>query len=308
MNKALEPNRQLKNSRQIVKSFSTYRFLALSVGIVLLAFFLRVHALNAESLWIDEAYSISLAQHPVSELIVGTANDQHPPLYYLILKAWLGISTSVFNARLLSVLLGTLNIAQVIHLGHLFKQPSLGLLTGLFLTVSPMHVWYSQEVRMYMLLVVLTTALTATLLTKQFTLKRWIIYGLLATLSLYTHNFAVFVLVAHGLFMCVGAGVQKSLRDLFSWTLTLSGVALAYIFWLPTLLKQTQEHTMPWIGSPTIDQIRDTFLELLLHSTQFGLSSRGQWILFAFVGLVFLHGFYKISTGHPSQRRTLVLF
>jgi uncharacterized membrane protein len=41
-----------------------------------------------QSIWFDEGYSILLAKQPVGELLALTAVDAHPPLYYLLLKAW----------------------------------------------------------------------------------------------------------------------------------------------------------------------------------------------------------------------------
>ncbi|MCH9276618.1 glycosyltransferase family 39 protein [Bifidobacterium amazonense] len=41
-----------------------------------------------QSLWFDEQYSLMLASQPVPRLIALTAVDAHPPLYYLLLKAW----------------------------------------------------------------------------------------------------------------------------------------------------------------------------------------------------------------------------
>lgn len=263
-------------------------------SILLLALSLRIYRLDSESLWIDEAYSIRLALQPIPNLILGTANDQHPPLYYLILKAWSIYSVSVFHVRLLSVLLGTLNVAQAIHLGRLFKFPNLGLVTALFLAISPMHVWYSQEVRMYMLLAVLTTAMTANLGAKSHTWHSWLAYGALSTLALYTHNFAVFVLVAHGAFLVLLAIHHRhDWVDLRSWIVTMLGTALCYLPWLPTLLMQTQKHTMPWIGHPSIEQIRDALLQGLFNSARFNLPEVVKWIILGLTLVVFFYGSWR---------------
>ncbi|KFI51797.1 glycosyltransferase family 39 protein [Bifidobacterium biavatii] len=47
---------------------------------------------RGQSLWFDEQYSLILASRPVRELIALTAVDAHPPLYYLLLKAWMPIA------------------------------------------------------------------------------------------------------------------------------------------------------------------------------------------------------------------------
>ena len=45
----------------------------------------------AQSVWFDEAYSIMLAKQSTGELLRLTGLDTHPPLYYLLLKAWAGM-------------------------------------------------------------------------------------------------------------------------------------------------------------------------------------------------------------------------
>ena len=40
------------------------------------------------SLWRDEAFSLNLIRMSFSDLITATAQDVHPPLYYLMLKVF----------------------------------------------------------------------------------------------------------------------------------------------------------------------------------------------------------------------------
>lgn len=57
----------------------------------LLAGFLLLCANNLhEDLWYDEAYSLAMTRHGFGEIAVITAGDSHPPLYYWLLKVFLG--------------------------------------------------------------------------------------------------------------------------------------------------------------------------------------------------------------------------
>ena len=56
--------------------------------ILLLAFALRVFALDAQPIWGDEAFSIFVAKHPI-DFIVSGGTDVHPPLYHLLLHGWM---------------------------------------------------------------------------------------------------------------------------------------------------------------------------------------------------------------------------
>ena len=39
-----------------------------------------------KSIWYDEVYSLNLVKGNFAQIVSGTAQDVHPPLYYLILK------------------------------------------------------------------------------------------------------------------------------------------------------------------------------------------------------------------------------
>lgn len=57
-------------------------------AILVLLNFIRIFD---NSFWYDEAYSIWIAKYNLSDLIQITAQDVHPPLYYLILKLFVSI-------------------------------------------------------------------------------------------------------------------------------------------------------------------------------------------------------------------------
>ncbi len=133
--------------------------LLLPVLIVLLAFALRVHHLDAQSLWNDEGNSLRLAQRTVPDLIDAAGRDIHPPGYYLALKAWISLAgESEFSLRALSMLMGVLTVAVTIALGRALFSRSAGMIAGLLVALSPLAVYYSQETRMYAALALLSAA------------------------------------------------------------------------------------------------------------------------------------------------------
>ena len=81
--------------------------------IFVFSFIIRILWIDLESAWIDEAYSILLSSKSIKDIFIGCINDQHPPLFYIILKFWMGNSINVTRARLLSAFIGTINIIQV---------------------------------------------------------------------------------------------------------------------------------------------------------------------------------------------------
>lgn len=127
--------------------------------LLILAFFLRLIALN-QSLWLDEAISVMTVKNlSLKKIIVQfLLSDFHPPLYYLILSFWVKVfGFSEISVRIPSVLfaLGTINF--VYQIAKLFGNQKLGKITALFLATSPLHIYYSQEARMYSLATFLTS-------------------------------------------------------------------------------------------------------------------------------------------------------
>lgn len=114
---------------------------------------LRLIGLDQESLWIDELGSYNAAAQPTWHEFVEylRGHERTPALYYLLLRGWMALDTSVWWTRLLSALIGTAGIGAA----ALLAARSLGRATGLWtlalLAVLPYHLYYSQELRSYIL-------------------------------------------------------------------------------------------------------------------------------------------------------------
>ena len=91
-----------------------------------------------------------------------TAQDIHPPLYYALLHGWTAIlGTGPAALRLLSVVVGVLTIPLLYLVARRMFTRRVALLATFLLTISPLHVYYSQEVRMYGLVALLSVGILA---------------------------------------------------------------------------------------------------------------------------------------------------
>lgn len=117
----------------------------------LAAFVLRIWDLNGVQLRWDEGWSIAHAALPPGDILRVTAQDVHPPLYYLILSLWQSVAgLSPFSARYLSVLAGVLAIpAAYICARVLTGQHRAAVYTAIAMTCLPLAVYYSAVTRMY---------------------------------------------------------------------------------------------------------------------------------------------------------------
>src|SRR3990167_970423 len=106
--------------------------------IVLLGVALRSYHLGARSLWFDEAFSWRLIQFPLPEMLTRAAADVHPPLYYLLLKAWAFVfASSLLSLRSFSVVFAAASIATAyLFTSYATRSRGTGLLAACLLALS----------------------------------------------------------------------------------------------------------------------------------------------------------------------------
>ena len=164
---------------------------------------LRFYRIGEKSIWLDEAFSVWIARHSLWEgwrwLI---RIDQHPPLYYSLLHLWIQLFGELQGAvRILSALFSTVTVPIFYAAARrLLDRPAAAVAFGI-LAVSPFHVQFAQETRMYALLtfeVACVLYFLARLLTERDPPARdWVGLSVAQALVMLTHNTAaVFLPVA----------------------------------------------------------------------------------------------------------------
>ncbi len=127
-------------------------WLGLSGLLLMAALALRAGGLDRWSLWYDEAYCWWVAsQVPLGEMIQLSVQEVVPPLYYLLLRAWIPLAGATeFALRWPSVLLGVLTVACAARLAGRLTGSRVGAVAAalLFAAGTP-FLWSSREVRMY---------------------------------------------------------------------------------------------------------------------------------------------------------------
>jgi len=122
--------------------------------ITIIAIFIRMVLLVDKGMWLDETFSVWMANHRIVDMLHWIVRiDQHPPLYYLLLHYWIGLNgTGAYEVRLLSVIFGAATIPMVYLIGKRMANDLVGLMAALILAFSPFNIYYAQETRMYTLL------------------------------------------------------------------------------------------------------------------------------------------------------------
>ncbi len=206
---------------------------------ILLAFFLRVHSLEDENVWWDEGLAIWAVRQSWFETTLWTAGDVHPPLYFWLLWLWVRIAgESEFLARYLTVIAATITVAAIFPLTCRLGGPKAGLLALWFLTVSRFHVWWSQEMRMYVpaaLFFTFAACFSLKAASLRYSWRSWVGLGVSCWAALYTLYLSVFLLPLCAIPIITRAVMEKSLR----WKL-LAKLALVFgtvgLMWVPWLI------------------------------------------------------------------------
>ncbi len=211
----------------------------LALGIILGATLIRWWGLSAKSLWFDEAYSLYVASKPVTAIpSLLQVYDTHPPLYYLLLHAWMVVFGSTEAAvRSLSALAGVLGVLATFVLGRRVCGSMAGILAAAIVAFSPFHVASSQEARMYSLLTAVGAAsfLLLWLALAGRPARYWVGYVIVTVLALYTHHFAALLVLAQAVYV---VGFEPSREHRRRWLFSVAAVAFFYLPNISLLARQ----------------------------------------------------------------------
>ena len=227
--------------------------------VITIAILTRFWRLNYHSIWFDEAVSLFWAKADFSYMLRTTfllVEEKHPPVYYSYLKLWhgaleqFGLQQSDAWLRASGALLGLLTVVGIMLLAHRASGRATALLTGLLVALSPVLVWYSQELRMFQ------PATTGIVWAAYFMHRAWYnesfrqrwIHWLGAliclVLALYTYLYVPFILPVAGLTFLGLALLQKRWQPFFEGgiMLALAGIIfapLAYNAWSVSVSQGT---------------------------------------------------------------------
>ncbi len=221
-----------------------FHFTIIAFGLWL-AFWLRIHALAAESLWEDEIFTALQASLPLSEMLQQTARDIHPPGYYLLVgtmarlldwSAWPPSATTDWLWRIPSAFVGVLAVALTWRLAREWLGREIGLVAALLLAINPVAVHYSREARMHALFL-LIGVLSTWALTRALRSHRrgwWLIYALATAAGMYTFYMGLVLPLVHVLWLAAYLLTQpRHIAARPAMMRFVLSMALAFVLYLP---------------------------------------------------------------------------
>ncbi len=211
------------SSPEIPATWPHYAVLGIIIAI---GAYLRLTGLGSQSFWFDEADIVVRAQRPWSDVLsTFTAQGENGPLYNLLLAVWVRIAgISEVAVRLPSAVAGVLAIPAIYILARRLAGGQAGLIAAGLLAVSPYHIWYSQEAKMYSIVALLAIVSTILMLEalNDGGKNYWIAYVIVTTAMFYTHVATVLVFAAQAAFILL---TFRRWRGQLRWML-IAGAAL----------------------------------------------------------------------------------
>ena len=242
------------------------------VWLVLIGASLRLLNLGGESLWFDETFTAWLTKLDFSAMIRSIQGyDINPPLWYSLEWATVRvIGSSEWALRLPAAILGTIAVLLIWQIARQFKfEPRTAFVVGIIAAVLPGTLYYSQEARMYALLLCLILgALLAAMR------EKWLWFGLCCLAAVYTHTLAVIYVAVLGstiLLLRLFEKVDKKRTLADRWRAIRWPVAtlvLVVVCWLPWVSTILQRATLVgksfWVPPLNFEIIVSPFLFLTM--------------------------------------------
>jgi hypothetical protein len=243
---------------------------AIVASIFVVAALLRFVALGSSDLFRDEAASWLTARYPLDQLLSHVSGEPYPPLYFVILKAWMALfGDGAAAMRTLSALAGL----GTIWITWAWSRTAIGRLAAVIavivVSVSPLAVDESREARMYALETMFATAswwaLWTLLVGGRATRRRTALVAGSAVLAvagaLWTMPTAIGVVGLQAGVIAILA--LKGNRGARAAAAALALGVVAWLPWLPSLLRSASAARGYWTEPPTLDSVPHS-LQILL--------------------------------------------
>jgi uncharacterized membrane protein len=223
------------------------------IGVALIGAVVRISHLSNLSLWLDEGFTVLYSRQEWAS-VSGTRGfySPHPPGYFTLVKVSDLFFADEIAGRMISVIAGIATIPVFYLLMSKVLDRRAGFVSALVLALSPIHLYYSQEARMYALVVFLI-AVTYLALVSYNHRPHWkwaAVYGVAAALALWVDYSSFYALAPQVLYILVQLyRHRKAALPLF---IAGVGAVIAYAPWIPQVLDS--------IDSANLVERRESYL------------------------------------------------
>jgi uncharacterized membrane protein len=248
----LGKKREILTEKLITNSSDKLPGIILSMMLAV-ALVLRLYGIDY-GLWYDEMRThVQYMGMSFGEILTTYDSENNHVLFTLLARASFGLfNESPWSIRLPAVLFGVASIWALYLLARQVASLREALLSAAFLTVSYHHVWFSQNARGYMGLLLWTIIASWLFLRsiRENIPTLWLLYAASAALGVYTHMTMIFVIIGHFVVYLTVIVVEKDGLGRERWEGLLFGFFMAgfltlflYAFVLPQIFSTIGEQS-----------------------------------------------------------------
>lgn len=286
--------------------------------ILLVGLFLRLINLN-QSLWLDEAINVNVARSIdfLSLITKYSFSDFHPPLYHLILKSWISaFGASEIAVRIPSVIFGLGTVLMTYLIAKNLFEKKTALIASTLIATAPLHIYYSQEARMYMLAAFLSSLSVYFFiaLLKKDNILNW--FGFIASTAvmLYSDYLPYLLLPTYLIYLLINRHKisRSTLKTFLPSFIIISFLILPWLLFIPQQLSSgllTASNSPAWakvVGAPQLTSLILTFVKFTIGRISID-NNLYYAMIFAPIA-IFVSILFLISTFRMSPRRSFMWY
>lgn len=233
------------------RSHAVALFCILLVGLIL-----RLAHMRNEDAWFDEVSTLMhLSEPTLSGFLakVQLSNAPLQPLYPTLEYSWSRlIGASDISLRFLSLIPAMVTVYLAYLFGTILESKRVGLLAAFLLSVSPTHIYYSEEIRMYaqVLCLMVFSLVCLVRIARSGGRLWWVLHFLTTVLIVWTHMLGAIILPIEALYL--------------AWILRRRG-ARVFMFW--SVLQVVAVATLfPWFLTIEYDNIEEAYVKFIVPS------------------------------------------
>jgi uncharacterized membrane protein len=213
-----------------------------------------IFSLNPAATWLDV----------VTRLVDPAVQHTHPPLFYVLMHAWLAwsappLSELAWTLRAVAAVFGILAVVLIYGLARSAFGERAGLIAAALAAVSPAMVMLAQEGRNYTLPLMLLAAAFWVMVTmvERLTGARpvpptlWAAWTTLNICACYAHYYSTLAFVAQALTLAILVARERSLSRLAWLAVSLTVAGVAFLPWLPILFEHSVSPEQGWMRLQT---------------------------------------------------------
>ncbi len=207
--------------------------------ILLFATACRFYKMDSASLWADELWGVDACSQGSWWAMVDNLvhKDSHPPGYQTLLYFWMQwFGDTDAAVRLPSVISGIAAVAALYRMGRVFFSPLTGVLASILLASSYNAIYYSQEARAYIFLLLFAIlhfhALLQLFCLRERSQSVWLAFWVFGALLAYFHYVGVVLLLTEAMLAPFLLPRENRLSLFFK---AFAPLLLVYVPWLPVM-------------------------------------------------------------------------